>query len=96
MNRIRALSSPSKPENAMIWFLHGLSSLHKNIKQGYFVTWDSFIHSLVFSLEGRAWQEPEPSHVTSMALAHGIKTENLNEKKNLNECTSINCGNRPT
>ena len=22
------------------------------------------IHSLVFSLEGRAWQEPEPSHVT--------------------------------
>ena len=30
------------------------------------------IHSLVFSLEGRAWQEPEPSHVTSMALAHCI------------------------
>ena len=33
---------------------------------------DSFIHSLVFSLEGRAWQEPEPSHVTGMALAHCI------------------------
>jgi len=30
------------------------------------------IHSLVFSLEGRAWQEPEPSHVTGMALAHRI------------------------
>ena len=26
---------------------------------------DSTLHSLVFSLEGRAWQEPEPSHVTS-------------------------------
>jgi len=31
-----------------------------------------FIHSLVFSLEGRAWQEPEPSHVTGIALAHCI------------------------
>ena len=31
-----------------------------------------FIHSLVFSLEGRAWQEPEPSHVTGMALTHCI------------------------
>jgi len=30
------------------------------------------IHSLVFSLEGRAWQEPEPSHMTGMALAHCI------------------------
>ena len=29
-------------------------------------------HSLLFSLEGRAWQEPEPSHVTGMALAHCI------------------------
>jgi len=28
--------------------------------------------SLLFSLEGRAWQEPEPSHVTGMALAHCI------------------------
>ena len=28
--------------------------------------------SLVFSLEDRAWQEPEPSHVTGMALAHCI------------------------
>ena len=32
----------------------------------------SFIHSLVFSLKGRAWQEPEPRHVTGMALAHCI------------------------
>jgi hypothetical protein len=32
MNRIRALSSPSKPENAMMWFLHGLSSLYKKYK----------------------------------------------------------------
>jgi len=31
-----------------------------------------FIHSLVFSLEGWAWQEPEPCHVTGMALAHCI------------------------
>jgi len=29
-------------------------------------------HSFVFSLEGRAWQEPEPSHVTAMALTHCI------------------------
>ena len=35
-------------------------------------TLHSFIHSLVFSPEGRAWQEPEPSHVTGMALAHCI------------------------
>jgi len=31
-----------------------------------------YIHSLVFSLEGRAWQEPEHSHVTGMALARCI------------------------
>ena len=31
-----------------------------------------WIHSLVFSLEDRAWQEPEPTHVTGMALAHCI------------------------
>ena len=31
-----------------------------------------FIHSLVFGLEGRAWQEPEPSHVTGMAMVHCI------------------------
>jgi len=31
-----------------------------------------YIHSLVFSLEGRAWQEPEPSHVTGMVLEHSI------------------------
>jgi len=30
------------------------------------------IHSFVISLEGRAWQEPEPSHATGMALAHCI------------------------
>jgi len=34
--------------------------------------WARFIHSLVFSLEGRAWQEPEPCHVTGMTLAHCI------------------------
>jgi len=31
-----------------------------------------FIHSLVFSLESRAWQEPELSHVKGIALAHCI------------------------
>jgi len=35
------------------------------------------IHSLVFSLEGRAWQEPEPSHVIGMALAHCILGKSL-------------------
>jgi len=30
------------------------------------------IHSLVFSLEVQAWLEPEPSHVTGMALAQCI------------------------
>ena len=30
------------------------------------------IHSLVFSLQGRAWQELELSHVTVMTLAHCI------------------------
>ena len=37
-------------------------------------TWyrDLYIHSLVFSFETRAWQEPEPSHVAGMALAHCI------------------------
>ena len=34
--------------------------------------WYHNIHSLVFSLEGQAWQEPEPSHVTDMVLAHCI------------------------
>jgi len=37
-----------------------------------FVLNNTIIHSLVFILEGRAWQEPEPSHVTGMALAHCI------------------------
>ena len=32
----------------------------------------SIIHSLVFSLEGRAWQKPEPNHVIGMALVHCI------------------------
>ena len=32
----------------------------------------NYTHSLVFSLEGRSWQEPEPSHVTGMTLAHCI------------------------
>jgi len=37
----------------------------------------SIHHSLVFSLEGRAWQEPEPSHVTCMALEHCILSKFL-------------------
>jgi len=32
----------------------------------------NFMHSLVFKLEGRAWQEPEPSHENRVALAHSI------------------------
>ena len=67
--------------------LHGSSSMRctknatRNLKrfavifsQQIFLTQplNSFIHSLVFSFEGRAWQEPEPSHVTGMALAHCI------------------------
>jgi len=31
-----------------------------------------YLISLVFSIEGRGWQEPEASHVTGMALAHCI------------------------
>jgi len=38
----------------------------------YIVQECMYHHSLVFSLEGRAWQEPEPSHVIGMALAHCI------------------------
>jgi len=34
--------------------------------------YNEFIHSLLFSLEGRALQESGPSHVTGMALAHCI------------------------
>jgi len=44
----------------------------KAAKSKYFWKANSFIHSLVFSLEGRAWQEPDPSHVTGMAPAHCI------------------------
>jgi len=46
----------SKPDTLVVLFVAGLE----------------FIHSLVFSLEGRAWPEPEPSHVTDMALANCI------------------------
>ena len=35
------------------------------------------LDSLVFSLEGRAWQEPEPSHVTGMDLAQYILSKFL-------------------
>jgi len=38
---------------------------------------NSFIHSLLFSLEGRAWQEPEPSRVTGIDLAHCILSKFL-------------------
>ena len=35
--------------------------------------WTSiYPHSFVISLEGWAWQEPDPSHVIGMALAHCI------------------------
>ena len=37
-----------------------------------YLWWIMYIHSLVFSLEGWVWQEPEPSHVTGTALAHCI------------------------
>jgi len=40
------------------------------------------IRSLVFSLEGRAWQEPEPSHVTGMALARCILAKFLGKFAN--------------
>jgi len=45
-----------------------------SLKREQIIQWctDMFIHSLVFSLEGRAWQEADPSHVTGMALAHCI------------------------
>jgi len=47
-----------------------MNQLHVSTKYSYYKA--EFIHSLVFSLEGRAWQEPEPSHVTGLALAHRI------------------------
>jgi len=49
----------------IFWKLYSVSvtNMQRNI---------NVIHSLVFSLEGRAWHEPEPSHVTGMALAHCI------------------------
>ena len=43
---------------------------HHSASSFHLPSW--FIHSLVFSLEGQAWQEPEPSHVTGMALVHCI------------------------
>ena len=52
-----------------LFYVHGTvqrNSMSINVQQG------ATHHSLVFSLEGRAWQEPEPSHVTGMALAHCI------------------------
>ena len=46
-------------------------SVHTHIYTDiYIYIYEISIHnSLVFSLEGRAWQEPDPSHVTGMALA---------------------------
>ena len=38
---------------------------------------ETFIHSLVLSLKRPGWQEPEPSHVTGMALAHCIVGKSL-------------------
>ena len=34
--------------------------------------YEVYFHLLVFSLEGRVWQEPESSYVNGMALAHCI------------------------
>jgi len=42
-----------------------------------YIIYKCIIHSLVISLEGRAWQEPEPSHVTGMALVHYILSKFL-------------------
>ena len=44
-----------------------LSTTYDLLKKG-----NKIIHSLVFSLRERGWQEPEPSHVTGMALANCI------------------------
>ena len=49
-----------------------LALIHSIIYKYNQVTVNCQFHSLVFSLEGWAWQEPEPSHVTGMALVHCI------------------------
>jgi len=67
-------------KSVLVWGLHQkpyLIQRHGNTSKkswilGCHATRASFIRSLVFSLEGRTWQEPEPSHVTGMALAHCI------------------------
>ena len=51
--------------------VHHVQTVHVVTEMSIFIKLH-LIHSLVFSLEGRAWQEPEPSHVTGMALAHCI------------------------
>jgi len=48
------------------------TATNRDIANSVFYQASQHIHSLVFNLEGRAWQEPEPSHVTGMALAHCI------------------------
>jgi len=51
---------------------HLTTDKHKTFRWIHLMYKYHFIHSFVFSLEGRDWQEPEPSHVTGMALAHRI------------------------
>jgi len=50
-------------------FSECFSTFSRNI---FLLIFPIFIHSLLFSLEGRAWQESQLSHVTGMALAHSI------------------------
>ena len=51
-----------------LYFIKQINIFERSVQKNFTPS----IHSLVFSLEGWAWQEPEPSHVTSMALAHCI------------------------
>ena len=61
------ITSIKQQEKTRFWIeIHSMHSICWKLQIN-----DHFI-SLVFSLEGQAWQEPEPSHVTGMALAHCI------------------------
>jgi len=52
--------------------IHISSAIRGNFFREFYKRSREAIHSLVFSLEGGAWQKPEPSHVIIMALAHCI------------------------
>ena len=68
------LGCPETPVPNYQYSLHNISERRPRLHLGGSLKSRNIgsIHSLVFSLEGRAWQEPEPSHVTGMALAHCI------------------------